>query len=254
MATATATTAAARPRRKLRNDDWFFLGMAVVSLICVLIGFARTYFLAGMFRAPLPNLLLHIHGAAFTLWILLFISQVSLVGAGRVDVHRRIGLLGFGLAVVMIVLGVLAAGDQLTRHLGQPGNDTPEDVRAFYAIPLGGMVMFATFIPLGYRYRGNPAVHKRLMLFATFALLKAAFDRWPILFTSPLWLVDLLTYGPLVLLTMAYDWWSSGKVLKVTLFSSVFLFTVLQVSQHIGYTGPWQRLAAWVALHSPAFH
>jgi hypothetical protein len=86
------------------------------------------------------------------------------------------------------------------------------------------------------------------------AQLVAAFDRWPILFTSPLWLVDLPTYGPLVLLTMAYDWWSSGKVLKVTLFSSVFLFTVLQVSQRIGYTARWQRLAAWVAVHSPAFH
>ena len=44
-------------------------------------------------------------------------------------VHRRIGLLGFGLAVVMVVLGVLAAGDQLTRHLRDPGNDTPADVR-----------------------------------------------------------------------------------------------------------------------------
>ncbi len=42
--------------------------MAVVSLIAVFVGFARTYFLAGMFRAPLPNLLVHIHGAAFTLW------------------------------------------------------------------------------------------------------------------------------------------------------------------------------------------
>jgi hypothetical protein len=252
--TATATTPAAARPRKLRTDDWFFLGMAVVSLICVLIGFARTYFLAGMLRAPLPNLLIHIHGAAFSLWILLFLSQIGLVSARRVDVHRRLGLFGFGLAVVMIVLGVLAAGDQLTRHLRQPSNETLEDVRAFYAVPLSGMVMFATFTALGGRYRGNPAVHKRLMLFATFALLKAAFDRWPILFTSPLWLVDLLTYGPLVLLTMAYDWWSSGKVLKVTLLSSAFLVTVLQVSQHIGYTGPWQRLAAWVALHSPAFH
>jgi hypothetical protein len=67
MATATATTAAARPPRKIRSDDLFFLGMAVMSLIVVLISFARIYFLVGMFRAPLPNLLLHIHGVAFTL-------------------------------------------------------------------------------------------------------------------------------------------------------------------------------------------
>jgi hypothetical protein len=56
-------TAAERMRRKVRADDLFFSGLAVVSLIAVLVGFARTYFLAGVFRAPLPNQLIHIHGA-----------------------------------------------------------------------------------------------------------------------------------------------------------------------------------------------
>jgi hypothetical protein len=150
-------TAAARPRRKVRTDDVFFSGMAVVSLIAVFAGFARTYFLAGVFRAPLPNLLIHIHGAIFTLWIILFVSQIGLVTARRLTLHRRIGLLGFGLAVLMIVLGVLAASDRLTRHVGEPGKETPEDVRAFYAIPMGDVLMFATFISLGYRNRSNPA-------------------------------------------------------------------------------------------------
>jgi len=95
-------TAVAHPRRKIRPDDLFFSGMAVVSLIVVLVGFARTYFLAGMFRAPLPNLLLHIHGAVFTLWMVLFISQIGLVTVKRVALHRRLGLLGFGLAVLMM--------------------------------------------------------------------------------------------------------------------------------------------------------
>jgi hypothetical protein len=39
--------------------------MAVVILATVFIGFARSYYLAGVFRAPLPNLLVHIHGAVF---------------------------------------------------------------------------------------------------------------------------------------------------------------------------------------------
>ena len=119
-------TTAASPRRKVRTDDLFFAGMAVVSLIAVLVGLARTYSLAGVFRAPLPNLLINIHGAVFTLWIVLFISQISLVALRRVDLHRRLGLLGFGLAVLMIVLGVLAASDRLVRHSGEPGKETPE--------------------------------------------------------------------------------------------------------------------------------
>src|SRR6516225_12346300 len=102
MATVTA-----RRHLHFRYDNLFFSGMAAVALIAVLVGFARTYFLAGMFRAPLPNLLVHIHGAAFTLWIILFLTQISLVTVHRVDLHRRLGLLGFVLALMMIVLGTM---------------------------------------------------------------------------------------------------------------------------------------------------
>jgi hypothetical protein len=247
-------TVAVPPRRKVRPDDLFFSGMAIVSLIVVFVGFARTYFLAGMFRAPLPNLLVHIHGAVFTTWLILLICQISLVAARRVDLHRRIGLLGFGLAALMLVLGVLAASDRLARHSRDPGKEALEDVRAFYAVPMGDMVLFAAFVSLGYRYRSNPAVHKRLMLFATFALLDAGFDRWAVFDPYPLSLVNLMCFGPLVLATMAYDWRSSGRVQRVTIWSTVFLLTLQQARHLVGYTAGWQRLAAWVEMHVPAFH
>ena len=196
-------TAAARPRLKIRRDDFFFAGMAAVSLIAVLVGFARTYFFAGVFLAPLPNLLIHIHAAVFTLWIVLFASQISLVTARRLTLHRHIGLLGFGLAAVMILLGVLAASDRLARHVGESATATPNDVRAFYAVAMGDMLVFAAFVSLGYRYRSDPTAHKRLMLFATFALLDAGFDRWSIFDPYPLPLVNLICFGPLILATMA---------------------------------------------------
>jgi hypothetical protein len=246
-------TASARPRRKARTDDLFFSGTAVVSLLVVLTGFARTYFFAGVFRAPLPNLLLHIHGAVFTLWIVLFVSQIGLVAAGRLALHRRIGSLGFGLAVLMAVLGVLAASDRTRRHAVEPDHETPEEVRAFYAVPMGDMLLFATFIALGYRYRGNPAAHKRLMLFATFALLDADFDRWSVFDPYPLPLVNLICFAPLVLLTMAHDWWSSGRVQRVTIWSTLFLLTVQEGRHVVGYSAGWQRLAAWAEMHTPAF-
>jgi len=247
-------TAAARPRRKGRTDDLFFSGMAVVSLIAVLVGFSRTYFLAGVFRAPLPNLLIHIHGVVFTLWVVLFASQIGFVTARRLPLHHRIGLLGFVLAVLMVVLGVMAASDRLARHVGESVTATPEDVRAFYAVGMGDMLMFATFVFLGYRHRSDPTGHKRLMLFATFALLDAAFDRWSVFDPYPLPLVNLFCFGPLVLLTMAYDWWSLGRVQRVTIWSAVFLLTVQEGRHLIGYSAGWERLAAWVEMHMPAFH
>lgn len=77
------------------RDNRFFATMAVFCFGVVFIGFARTYYLAGLFKAPLPNLLVHIHGAVFSLWILLFATQTSLVAARRPDLHRRLGMFGF---------------------------------------------------------------------------------------------------------------------------------------------------------------
>jgi hypothetical protein len=199
-----------------------------------------------MFAAPLPNLLVHIHGAVFTLWITLFVSQIGLVTMRRVAIHQRLGLLGFGLAVVMVILGVLVASNHLARHIGETPHDTPEAVRAFYAIPMGDMLMFATFIALGFRNRRNPTVHKRLMLFATLALLDAGFDRWRVFDPYPLWQVNLICFVPLVLLIMGYDWWSTGRVQRVTIWSTVFLLSVQQSRHWVAHTAPWQHLAAQV--------
>jgi len=247
------STASARPRLHLRSDNLFFSGMAAVALIVVLVGFARTYFLAGLFRAPLPNKLVHIHGAAFTLWIILFIVQISLVTAGRVNVHRRLGLFGFVLAIVMIVLIPVTASDSLARHLAQPGTDTLEEVRALYAAQYGDLLMFSTFVYLGYRNRLQPAVHKRLMLFATLSLLDAGFDRWPVFDPYSLPVVNLTSFTPLLLLMIGYDWWSTGKVQRVTIWSTIFMVVVQQIRHPLGHTAAWQSFAGWVAMHMPSF-
>jgi hypothetical protein len=248
MATATE-----RPRLHLRSDNVFFSGMAAVALITVLVGFSRTYFLAGLFRAPLPNLLVHIHGAAFTLWIILFITQVSLVTARHADLHRRLGLLGFALAIAMIVLGTVTASDRVARHVAQPGADTVEEARAFYAIPLGDMLMFSTFVYFGYRNRFQPAAHKRLMWFATLSLLDAGFDRWPVFDPYSLPVVHLISFTPLLLMMIGYDQWSTGKVQRVTIWSAIFILIVQQICYPLGRTAAWQSFAAWVAMHLPSF-
>jgi len=117
-----------------RFDDVFFSGMAVLSLASVFVGFARSYYLAGVFKAQLPNFLVHIHGAVFSCWIILLIVQSSLVAAGRVDVHRHLGMLGFGLACLMVVLGLLAPTDSQVRHFAPRRSGMR--ARASYIIPL----------------------------------------------------------------------------------------------------------------------
>jgi len=130
--------------------------MALLLLVTVFVGFARTYDLAGMFHAPLPSLIIHVHGAAFYCWILLLVMQTSLVAAGRVDIHRRLGIAGFLLACLMVILGVLAATDSLVRAGGPVGRDP----KFFYIIPLTDMLVFSALIFFAFRNRFNPAARK----------------------------------------------------------------------------------------------
>src|SRR5258707_7703354 len=161
-----------------RYDHLFFSAMALLILATVFVGFARTYYLAGVFHAPLPSLIIHLHGAAFSCWILLLVTQTSLVAAGRVDLHRRLGMAGFLLACLMVILGVLAATDSLVRAAGPAGRD----VQFFYIVPLTDMLIFSVLIFFAIRALPNPQAHKRLILVATIGLLIAAIARWPITF------------------------------------------------------------------------
>lgn len=227
-----------------RFENLFFSGMAVLILATVFLGFARTYYLAGVFKAPLPNLIIHIHGAVFSSWILLLFAQTSLVAAGRVDLHRRLGLLGFGLACLVVILGLVAATESLARNFaaGEPG----VGARAFYAIPLADMLVFSTLIYFAFRERFNPAAHKRLILIATITILDAAFIRWPI--PAAWWglpVAQMCCYA-LLLLLIGYDLWSKGKVQRATLWASVFVIVLQQVSSLIGRTVPWQSFATHV--------
>ena len=180
-------TVAARPRSDShvspslpgrRYDHLFFSGMAWLMFAVVIVGFGPTYYFAGVFHAPLPSLIIHVHGAAFTLWMLLLVTQTSLVSAGRVDIHRRLGMGGFVLACVMVVLGVLAATDSLVRQAGPPGRDP----KTFYIVPMSAMLVFGTVITFAYRNRANSPAHKRLVFIATTSLMVAAFARWPLAF------------------------------------------------------------------------
>src|SRR6267142_482303 len=170
-ASIPAKSASVLPGR--RYDHLFFSVLAWFMLATVFVGFARTYYLAGVFGAPLPSLIIHIHGAAFSCWILLLVTQTSLVSAGRVDIHRRLGIAGFLLACLMVILGVLAATDALARQTG-PGGSDPQ---FFYIIPLTDMLIFAVLIGFAFRARFNPPSHKRLILIGTIALMIAALAR-----------------------------------------------------------------------------
>ncbi len=234
-------------RGTLRSDDPFFFSMAAVAVIAILVGFSSSYFLAGMLLAPLPSFLVHIHAIVFLSWIVLFATQISLVATNHVSLHRRLGKLGMVLAAIMVPLGVLTASARVARQLAHPGQLAVADVLDLFADPIFDMLMFSVFIYFAFRNRTRPAVHKQLILFATFSLLDAGFDRWRIFDPYPLWQVNLICFVPLVFATMIYDRWSTGTIQSVTLWSAVFLLTIQESRHLISQTEPWAHFAHWVA-------
>jgi hypothetical protein len=244
---ATVVACPSSPARLLidlpgrRYDHLFFSAMALLMLGTVFVGFAHSYYLAGVFGAPLPSLIIHLHGAAFSCWILLLVTQTSLVAAGRVTIHRRLGIAGFILACFMVMLGVLAATDSLGRGTGPSGLDA----KFFYVIPMTDMLIFATLVFFAFRARSNPAAHKRLILVATTALLIAAIARWPYTMVHRKPMMAALASYVFLLILIAYDLWSMRKVHRATIWAGAFLIFVQQIRIPIGRTGAWHAFASW---------
>src|SRR5215471_7116862 len=92
-----------------RRERLFFTGMCVAILITVFAGFSRTYFLRPLFQAQPLVPLLHLHGLVFSSWIALLLTQATLVATNRTRIHRRLGILGVMIAVLMVLIGTATA-------------------------------------------------------------------------------------------------------------------------------------------------
>ena len=247
MATETIQFPSAAQRTQPVNrthERIFFGGMAILLCVVVIIGFAPTYFMAGLINAPLPSPILHYHGAAFTLWMVLFLIQSALISAKRVAWHRSFGTIAFCLPPVMIVLGLIAA----LNVLGRGVMIGPLDPSTSLAIPLLGIFSFTILILAAWRARRRPDAHKRLVLLATIELVEAAFGRfpWARIGLSPA--AGAVTgLGILVLLVVVYDLVSLHRLHRSTMWAAPFTFVFGAFAVPIGMTGPWHSFAGFLA-------
>jgi hypothetical protein len=117
-------------------------------------------------------LIVHFHAVAFVGWLVLFTVQVLLIRTARADFHRKLGMVGVILAVVMIFLGPATALIVDARTYEMSGT-TPE----FLAIQFTDIMAFATLTGAGLLLRRNSAAHKRLLLLGLMYISDAGFAR-----------------------------------------------------------------------------
>jgi hypothetical protein len=222
----------------------FFLGMALALFAAVAVGFARSFFLRPLFPGwPSPSeTIFYVHGAAYTAWIVLLVTQAALVNAGRTDLHRRIGPYGAALAGAMVILGTLAALIAARRPGGFIGVPVPP--LSFLAIPLFDMALFPLFVGLAIAKRRDAQSHKRLMILATIGLVTAAVARWPgVLDGGP-----LLFFGLTDLFIVAlavWDFRSLRKLHPVTLWGGLLIIVSQPLRLMISGTPAWLSFAQW---------
>ncbi len=221
----------------------FYGGLAAVATTIVFAGFARTYYLNGFFVNKPLTPLLHLHGVLFTSWLVLLVTQVSLVAANRTDIHRRLGMAGAGLAMGMVVVGIATA--ITAAKLGHAPPGLPPLL--FLIVPLFDMVMFPSLVGAGFYFRRHPATHKRLMLLATLVLLPPAIARLPFTFIQSggpiafFGLPDLLMLG-----CIGYDTVTHRRLHPAFLWGGLALLLSHPLRLMISGTGAWMAMAQWL--------
>jgi len=227
-----------------RYDRRFFMAMVILLTAVVAIGFAPTYYLAGVFRAPLPNPILHIHAAVFTSWMLLLLVQTALVSAKRVQLHRKLGVAGFILAGLMVVMALLTASDAMARAKASPHSEV---ILGSLIVSFVEAFVFGILAASAYALRRNPAAHKRLILIATAGITGAAFFRWHVSFLYHNAFAADYAASVFLALLAAYDLWSTHRIQRATLWGSAFQIFMKQViTRVVGPSVAWHAFAHWV--------
>jgi hypothetical protein len=214
-----------------------FLSLALLAAL-VISGFSRTVN-ANLFHANPPRpLLLWMHGAAFSTWVVFFIAQSALVRTRKVGVHRLLGWFGAGLASVMVVMGCTIAV-VMTRF------DTivlqQKNITAFMSVPFADMLLFGSCIALAIYWRKKPEYHRRLVFIASCQLMDAAIGRFDFMFDHNLFFPAL---DCLIALGVVRDLVVDKRVHKVYLYALPSLIVVQGLAVYAWRINPiwWQTI------------
>jgi hypothetical protein len=148
------------------SQDRHIVWVAAAFVLLMIVAFTPTYFqpiATGAFDGP-P--ILHLHGALFFAWPVLFLIQATLAARGNLSAHRSLGLLGIALATSMFFAGIAAVASDL--RIGQNG---------LALVAFSGLATFTLLFVLALVYRKQREYHLRWMFLATLVLMQAVSAR-----------------------------------------------------------------------------
>lgn len=192
-------------------DRWIFVAMAIWFIAIVFTGFIpdslmKIEMVRTGARAPFP-LVLHMHAVLMGSFLLILLAQTWLMATGRKAYHMQLGLLGYGIAALLVAVGIVLVRTIYGQIWGGAHFGPPEvrgqlqqlqlrlDNILLFQLRIG--FLFPLFLALAFKARGrNAGVHKRMMFLGTAMALPAAIDRiqWlPTSLPAAPWATDVYT-------------------------------------------------------------
>jgi hypothetical protein len=212
---------AARPCNKYLG---YFLAALLVAAI-MFVGFAKNFYLRAWIGTRPITAMVHVHGIVMTAWILLFLTQTLLVAKGRTDLHRKLGVLGAALAVIVVALGVYTIARSILRQ--HPDVGLNPFALTFVAFDGLSLLLFGALVFAALRLRFKPPSHKRLMLMALISLLPPAFGRFVAYFTrADVFQIVLVLMCATVLIGIAVDTLRQRRVNAAFIWSGALVIVV----------------------------
>ena len=240
MATRTAAT----------GNRWFYTWFAVCAFLIVFAGFTHTYYLRFVFETKGLALLLRVHGLLFTAWFVLLFVQARLIARHRVDLHRKLGLVGALLApsCAFVAIGVsFNAGRRFV--LAHPTSlaDLPAQP---LAMDFGTSLTFLALVAIALYLRRRPEYHKRILILASCSLLLPAIGRIPLFGTV---LFDAVGFWGLVAITevppvacIIYDTIKHRRLHPAFGWAGAVLVASFPAFLLIGASDLWRQFATWL--------
>jgi hypothetical protein len=235
--TVTPSSAKSIPRR----HPAFFPVMSLLLIGFVFLGFAPTYYLRPPTAGPIPAYL-HVHGAAMTAWFLLLLMQTALIATRRRGLHRRLGIAGAIIAVVIALLNPLVVAWSVPHQVP----DTAVGLTAL--IVVGDLLLVAIFmvlVGLAIRWRRYPETHSRMLLLASIAVAGPALGRFSIL-TSGTPLPGVIALMALPLLVVVHDRVVMKRVHPVSAWGTAAIVGSLVISIAIANTAAGGAIVRWL--------
>lgn len=237
MVTAVAST-------RLSRRSGLYVGIGLLGILFAVVGFWPSYFRPVLFEAARKATVLHVHGAVFVGWLVLFTAQAYLAATRRVRLHIRIGHLGIVYGALVVTVG-LTTGYVMSVVYVEDG-DFVRGSNLLYSTLLD-MVVFTSFFVAAILFRRSPELHKRLMIIAGTSLLVAAVFRMPFLGQPRNMLVAHTIWLSPVALTMIADYCRGLRFQFVLLFGVAALMLQSPMFRPaVRETEVWRSVSAWL--------